>query len=216
MIANPGNPYPEVPHPLTLNDLRVHNVFEEAPEPLSPLALSGMAAVVVLAIGAFVWLDPLHLFTSTDATPPAPAPVASAPAQPSERQDVVAPPTPAPPTKIVEAPVSPPPPVAQAPQVQASAARPRVAATKPEPRGTPTDKIRTAARQASPEEKMAPPVVVTPEEKSAPSASQAKPEEKADVPTVAPMVAPSIPKPIEDTKSAPPAPAASNPPPATE
>jgi len=66
MIENTAHPhpYPEaVPHPSTLNDLRVHNTFDDEPAPTSTVALSGMVLVVILAIAAFVWLDPLHLPT---------------------------------------------------------------------------------------------------------------------------------------------------------
>lgn len=238
MIANPGNPTPEtLPHPFTLNDLRVHNVMDEAPEPTSPLALYGMAAVVVLAIGAFVWMDPLHLFASRDATPPAQDSVSStAPAtvpstetpQAPQGQETVAPVPSVTATKSAEAP-TPPAPLAQAPQVAAPVTRPHIAAAKPESRGTPADKIHTAARKASPEETMAPPVVLSnPEEKSTPPAAQAKPEEKADAPTAAPIVAPAVapstppvvappivapatPKSADDAKSAPKAPASDQP-----
>jgi hypothetical protein len=105
MIANPAIPYPAaVPHPFTLNDLRVHDTIGEKPSSSSSstLTLYGMGLAVVLAIGAFIWLDPLHLFTPTEASLPGPA--------------FIAPLTPAPATKSVAAPIAPVP-LVQAPRV---------------------------------------------------------------------------------------------------
>jgi hypothetical protein len=43
MIANPAIPYPAaVPHPFTLNDLRVHSSIAEEPSSTSALTLSGL------------------------------------------------------------------------------------------------------------------------------------------------------------------------------
>jgi hypothetical protein len=203
MISNSAMPYPgSVPHPFTLNDLRVHNTITEEPSSTSALTLSGLALAVVLAIGAFIWLDPLHLFTPTEASPPAQAFVSSAgPAQPTERQEIIAPLTPIPATKSVEVP-SAPAPVVRAPQVSAPVVRPRAASTRPESRGNPMDKTNATVPQASPKEETAPPALLTkPEEKTAPPALLTKPEEKMD--------APIIPKLGDDTKNAP-KPAATN------
>ena len=74
MIVNPAIPdSTDVPEGFTLNDLRVQNTVEEAPSSASRLTLYGLSLAAVLAIGAFVWLDPLHSSTSTEATAPASA-----------------------------------------------------------------------------------------------------------------------------------------------
>jgi hypothetical protein len=190
MIANPAIPYPGgVPPSFTLNDLRMHDATAEAPSSTSTTstrALSGMGPAVVLAIGAFIWLDPLHLFTPTEASPPAPAIVPSAgSAQPTEKLEIIAPLTPVPATKSVDVPA----PVVRAPQVPAPVIQPRAASIKPESRGTPMDKTNTTVLQPKPEEKTAPPVLLT------------KPEEKTDAPIVLKLG--------DDTKKAP-KPAATN------
>jgi hypothetical protein len=133
MIANPAIPSPvAVPHPFTLNDLRMHTSIAEAPSSTSALTLSGMVLAVVLAIGAFLWLDPLHLFTPTEASQPAPAFVPSPePALSIERQQIITPLTPVPATKSVEVPIAPAL-VVQAPHVLAPVVRPRAANIKPE------------------------------------------------------------------------------------
>jgi hypothetical protein len=169
MIANPVIPSPAAgPHPFTLNDLRVHSSVVEEPSSISALTISGL----VLAIGAFIWLDPLHLFTPTKASPPAPAFVPPAePARLIERQETIAPPTPAPAAKSVEVPVAPAP-LVQAPHVPAPLVRPRGASIEPEFRGNPTDKTNTTVLRATPKEQTVLPVLLT------------KPEEKTDVPIV--------------------------------
>ncbi len=197
MIANPAIPYPAaVPHPFTLNDLRVHSSIAEEPSSPSALTLSGAALAVVLAIGAFIWVDPLRLFTPTEASPPAPASVPLAePARPIERQDIIAPLTPVPAMKSVEVPIAPDP-VVQAPHVPASVVRPRAASIKPESRGNPMNKTNTPILQASPKERTTPPVLLTTsEEGTAPPVLLAKPEAKTDAPIVL--------KPGDDTKNAP-------------
>ena len=197
MIANPAIPYPGgVPHPFTLNDLRVHSVVAEEPSSISSLTLSGLALAVVLAIGAFLWLDPLRWFTPIEASPPAPTVVPSAePARPTERQEIIAPLTPVPATKSVEAPTAPAP-VLRAPQVPALVVRPRAAGIKPESRGNAMDRTNTTVPKASPEENSAPAVLLTkPEDKAAPPVLLTKPEEKTD--------APIAPKLGDDTKAAP-------------
>jgi hypothetical protein len=203
MIANPAIPYPAaVPDPFTLNDLRMHNSIAEEPSSTSALTFSSLVLAVVLAICAFIWLDPLRLFTPTEASPPTPSFVPStAPARPIERQEVIAPLTPVPATKSVEVPIAPAP-VVQAPRVLAPAVRPRAASIKPESRGNPMDKTNTTVLEASPTEKTAPPVLLTkPEEKTAPPVLLTKPEEKTDAPIVL--------KVGDDTKNAP-KPAAAN------
>jgi len=184
MIANPAIPYPAaVPHPFTLNDLRVHSSIAEEPSSTSALTLSGAVLAVVLAIGAFIWLDPMRLFTPTEASSQAPAFVPSAePARPTERQEIIAPLTPVPATKSVEVPIAPAPGV-QAPPVPAPVVLPRAASIKPESRGNPMNKTNTPVLQASPKEKTAPPVLLT------------KPEEKTDAPIVLKLG--------DDTKNAP-------------
>ena len=197
MIANPAIPYPAaVPHPFTLNDLRMHSSIAEEPSSISALTLSGLVLAVVLAIGAFIWLDPLRLFTPTEASPPAPAFVPSAePARPTARQEIIAPLTPVPATKSVEVPIAPAP-VVQAPHVPALVVRPRAASIKPESRGNPMDNTNTTVLQASPKEKTAPPALLTkPEEKTAPPVLLTKPEERTDAPIVLKLG--------DDTKNAP-------------
>jgi hypothetical protein len=169
MIVNPALPSPAA-GPVTLNDLRVHDSIAGEPSSTSAMTFSGLVLAVLLAIGAFMWLDPLHLFTPTEASPPAPAFVPSAePARPIERQEIIAPPTPVPATKSIEIPVAP---VVQAPHVIAPVVRPRAASIKPEARGNPMDKTNTTVIEASPKEKTAPPALLT------------KPEEKTDAPIV--------------------------------
>jgi hypothetical protein len=196
MIANPAIPYPGgVPDSFTLNDLRVHDTIEEKPSSHSTLTLSGMGLALVLAIGAFIWLDPLHLFTPTEASPPAPAIVPSAaPARPTERLEIIAPLTSVPATKSIEVPIVPAP-VVLAPQVPAPVVQPRAASIKPESRGIPMLKTNTTVPQASPKEKTAPPVLTKPEDQMASPALLTKPEEKTDTPIV--------PKVGDDTKNAP-------------
>jgi len=199
MIANPAISYPAaVPHPFTLNDLRVHSPIAEEPAPTSAsvLTVSSLILAAVLAIGAFIWLDPLHLFTPTEVSPPASALVPSAePARPTERQQIIAPLTPVPATKSVEVPTAPGP-VVQAPHVPASAARARAASIKPESRSSPTNKTNATVLQANPKETRAPPVLpAKPEEGTAAPVLLAKPEAKTD--------APIVPKLGDDTKSAP-------------
>jgi hypothetical protein len=203
MIANPAIASPAaVPHPFTLNDLRAHSSIAEEPSSTSALTLSGLVLAVVLAIGAFIWLDPLRLFTPSEATPPTPALVPSAePARPIERQEIIAPPTPVPATKSVEVPTAPAP-VVQAPHVPAPVVRPRAVSIKPESRGNPMDKTNTTVPPASPEEKTAPTVLLTkPEEMAAPPVLLTKPEEKTNAAIVL--------KPGDETKNAP-KPAATN------
>jgi hypothetical protein len=218
MIANSAMSYPAAgPHPATLNDLRVHTpVAEDAPSTsVSPLTISSLVLAAVLAIAAFVWLDPLHTFRRTEASPPAPVSAPSAePARATERQEIVAPLTPVPATKSVEVPIASTP-VAQAPHVPAPAVRPRAASTKPESLGNPKNKTNTTIPQAAPKDKAAAPVLLAkPEEGTAPPVQSAKPEEG-----IAPPVqfakpeektdAPIVPKLGDDTKSVP-KPAAAN------
>jgi len=213
MIANPAIPYPGgVPHPFTLNDLRVHNTTAEEPSSssISALTLSGLVMAVVLAIVAFIWLDPLRLFTPTEATPPAPALVPSAvPARPTESLEIIAPLAPVPATKSVEAPIAAAP-VVRVPQVPVPVVRPRAASIKPESRSVPIDKTYTTVPQASPkEETTTPPALLTkPEEQTTPPPLLIKPEEKTD--------APVVPKVADDTKSAPKPAATSDQAPVTE
>ena len=198
MIANPAIPYPAaVPHPFTLNDLRAHSSIAEEPSSTSAVTRSSVVLAAVLAIGAFIWLDPLHLFRSTESSPPASAIVPSAePARPAARQEIIAPLTPVPATKSVEVPIAPAP-VVQAPHVPATVVRPRAASLKPEPRGNSMDKTNTPVPQV----KTAPPVLLTtPEEKAAPPLLLTNPEEKTDAPIVLKL---------DDTKNAP-KPAATN------
>ena len=118
-------PHPAaVPHPFTLNDLRVHSSMAKEPSSSSVLTLSGRLLAVVLAIGAFVWLDPLRLFTPTEANPPGPA------FTPSARQETIAPPTRAPATKSVAAPLAPVP-VVEAPHASVLVVQRRAASNKP-------------------------------------------------------------------------------------
>ena len=202
MIANPAIPSPAAA-PLTLNDLRAHSSIAEEPSSTSAVTFSGLILAVVLAIGAFIWLDPLRLFTPTEASPPAPAFVPlPEPPRPIERQEIIAPPTPITATKSNELPV-PTAPVVQAPHVLlAPVLRPRATSLKPESRGAPMDKTNTTVLQASPKEQTAPSVLLTtPEEKAAPPLLPTKPEEKTDAPIVLKLG--------DDTKNAP-KPAATN------
>src|SRR5450432_2018141 len=209
MIANPAIPHPAaLPQPFSLNDLRPHSAVAEEPSSTSALNLSGLILAVVLAIGAFIWLDPLHLFSPTEASPPAPAIVPSAePARPIERQEIIAPLAPVPATKSVEAPIAPPP-VVQAPHVPAPVIR-RAANTKPESSGNPMNSTNSTVLKTTPMEKTAPPVLLSkPEEMATPPALPTKPEEKTDAPIIL--------KPADDTANAPKPAAAKDPTPVTE
>jgi hypothetical protein len=172
MIANPAIPDPvSVSPPFTLNDLRVHSSITEEPSSTSALTFSGLALAVVLAIGVFIWLDPLRLFTPTEASPPAPAIAQSAePARPIERLEVIAPQTPGPAAKSVVVPIAAAP-VVQVPKTSPLVVRSRAASINPEARGNPMDKTNTTVLPAkSSKENAAPPVLLT------------KPEEKTDAP----------------------------------
>jgi hypothetical protein len=190
MIANPGVPYPgAAPQHFTLNDLRVHETFEEEPSSTSALVW-GLLLAAALAIGAFVWLDPLRLFTSTNAGPPAPSVASAEPARPTETQGTVAPLATAPAMKPLEAPITQAPAV-QAPTCAAPLALPRAANAKPEARSKQMDKTNTTVAQASPKTasaapkpgtKTAPTAVLTEPEKTAAPTLLTKAEEKTDAP----------------------------------
>ena len=204
MIANPAIPSPAAA-PLTLNDLRAHSSIAEEPSSTSAMTFSGLILAVVLAICAFIWLDPLRLFTPTEASPPAPAFVPSAePPRPIERQEIVTPPTPITATKSNEIPV-PTAPVVQAPHVLlAPVLRPRAASLKPESRGNLMDKTNTTVLQASPKQQTAPSVLLTSRRKRRRHLCcrcWTKPEEKTDAPIALKLG--------DDTKNAP-NPAATN------
>jgi hypothetical protein len=196
MIANSATPYPGDPHPFTLNDLRVQNTVPDVPSTTSTLTLAGVAVAAALAIGAFVWADPLHWFTPHEASQPTPAVAPSGvAARPTESQEITAPLTPVPPTKSVEAPIAPAP-TARAPQAAAPVVQPRAASIKPESRRTPADKTNTKLAQASTNEKTAPPALT-------------RPEEQATPPVLERTDAPIVPKVADDTKNTP-KPAATN------
>ena len=188
MIANPVIPPPAaVPHPFTLNDFRVRSPIAEETSSMSARTFSGLVLAVVLALGGFIWLDPLHLFTPTEATAPAKAFVPPAePAPLSDRRQISAPLTPAPTTKSDEMPIAPAP-VVQVPHVAAPVVRPRAASIKPESSGNPTDKTTTTVLQASPEEETA--------EQTALPTLLTKPDERTNVPIAAKLG--------DDTKNAP-------------
>lgn len=216
MIVNPAIPdSTDVPHPASLNDLRVQNTVEEPPSTSSRLTLYGLSLAAVLAIGAFIVLDPLHSSAPTTATAPASTVVSSAgPAQPAERQEIIAPLTTAPATKSVEAPVAPAP-VVRAPQVPAPVVRSPAASAKSESRSNTAGKTNTTVAQAKTtppaltKEMTAPPVLLSkPEETAAPSTLATKPEETP--------AAPIVPKASDDTKSAPKPAATADPTPAPE
>ena len=205
MIANPDIPCRSgAPDSFTLNDLRVQTIVEE-PSRISALTVAGLALAAGLAIGGVIWLDPLQLFTRTEASAPTQAFVPSTePARPAERQEIVA--TTVPATKSVEAPVAPAP-VARTPEVAAPVVQPRASSGKPEARGgSPDNKHVTVAR--APKESAAPPVLLSkPEATTAPSALPIETER-----TTAPPVltkpeqttdAPIGPKVGDDTRNAP-------------
>jgi hypothetical protein len=197
MIANPAIPNPAaVPRPFTLNDLRLHTSISQEPSSTPALPLYGLALAVALAIGVFIWLDPMRLFAPTEASPPARAIIPFAePRRPIERLNITAPPTPVPATNSVEMPIAPAP-VVQAPHVSTPVVRPRPAIIKPESRGNQMDKTNTTVLQASPKETNAPAVLLTkPEETPAPPVLLNKPEDKTDAPIVL--------KPGEEGKNAP-------------
>lgn len=185
MIANSASPYPEdISHPFTLNDLRVQNTVPDAPSSGFALALAGVVLAAILAIGAFLWLDPLHWFTRAEPSPPTQATVPSGDAAPpTESQPTIAPLTPDPAAKSVEAPIAPEP-AAQAPQ--APAVQPRAANIKPDSRRNPAAKTNsnTKIAQANTSESTAPQALTRSEETTAPPALLTKPDEKADAPIV--------------------------------
>jgi len=210
MIANPAIPSPvSVPHAFTLNDLRPHSAVAEVPSSTSVLNVSGLVLAVVLAIGAFIWLDPLHLFSPTEASPPAPAIVPPAePARQIERQEIMAPMTPVPATKSVEVPIAPAPAV-QAPHVSVPVVHPRAANAKSESGRNPIDSTNSTVLKTTPMETTAPPVPLSkPEEMATPPALPIKPAEKLDTSIVA--------KPTDDTGNAPKPAATKDPTPVTE
>ena len=210
MIANPAIPSPaSVPLPFTLNDLRLHSAVAVEPSSNSALNLSGLVLAVVLAIGAFIWLDPLHLFSPTEATPPAPAIVPSAePARTIERQEMIAPLPSVPATKSVEAPITPAP-VVQAPHVIAPVVRPRAANTTPQSSDKSRDSTNSTVLKATPMETTAPPVLMSkPEELITPPFLPVKPAEKLDTSIIA--------KPTDDIGNAPKPAVAKDPAPVTE
>jgi len=227
MIANSANPYPQdVPSSFTLNELRVQNTVADIPSSGSALTVAGVAAAVVLAITAFVWIDPLHLHLLAPTVATSPTPPTSVPkersAQPTESQEITAPLAAAPAPKSVEAPAAPaltapaltapapmaPAPVAQAPQLPAPVIQPRAAGAKPSSPRSPTAKSNTNTRiaQNSTSEITAPPALSTPEERAAPPVL-AKPEEKNDAPIVPKVGEGTVnaPKPATTNDQAPPA-----------
>jgi len=203
MIENTVHSYHEaVPHPFTLNDLRVHNTFDDEPAPTFPVALSGVALLVILAIGAFVWLDPLHLLTPTEVSAPAPVSASTSipsaePARPTERQETIAQLAPAPATKSIEVPSAPASAI-QAPQVPAQVVRPRGAGIKSEPGPKSVDKPSTMARRTSPEEtKALPALTATPEDKPA------QPVQMPEAPTTPKVGDSNSPKPASTNNQTP-------------
>ena len=175
MIANPA-----IPHPYTLNDVRVHSSIAEEPSSTSALTVSGLAVAALLAIGMFIWLDPLRLLTPIEESPPTRAIVPSAePARPTERQAIIAPLTPVPATKSIEVPIATAPAI-QASHIPAPAARPRAAGNKPN-----LDKTNTTVLETSPKEMTAPPVLLSkPEQEMAPPVPVIKTEQATDAPIV--------------------------------
>ncbi len=175
MISNPAMSYPAtVPRQFTLNDLRVRSYAAEEKSSNSALGVSGMVLVAVLAIGAFVMLDPLALFVPSDAKPaasPSSAFVpATEPARPAAMKEIiVAQPAAVPAMKSIEEPVVTTP-VVQAPRVSAPAVRHSSSSITPKSRSNPAAKTDSTVIQASPEEKAVLPLLLT------------KPEEKMDAP----------------------------------
>jgi hypothetical protein len=194
MIANPAISHPgTVPRHFTLNDLRLRRYTAEEPSSNSALTVSGLVLAAVLAIGAFVLLDPFALFAPAEvklAAPESPSFVPSTePARPAMKEIIIAPQPAVPATKSVEVAAAPAAAIVQAPRVPAPVARHRSSTVTPESRSNLANKTDTKVLQASPEVKAAPPAILI------------KPEEKMD--------APIAPNRVDEVKEAP-KPAATN------
>lgn len=173
MIANPAMSYPtSVPRQFTLNDFRVRSYVAEDKSSNSTLTVSGVVLVVVLALGAFVSLDPLALFVPPEAKPASPAFVPSTePARQPAMKEIIAPQPAVPVMKPIEEPAVTTP-MVQTPHASAGAVRNRSGSKTPESRTNRMDKKDTTVLPATPEVKSAPPVLL------------AKPEEKTEAPIV--------------------------------
>jgi hypothetical protein len=189
MITNPAIPHPATAiGQFTLNDLRLHSYPAEEKSSNSALGVSGLVLVAVLAIGAFVMLDPLALFAPPEpkaAVPTSAAFVPSAePAMPAAVKEIIVAQPIVPAMKsIEEAAVTTP--AVQAPRASAPAVRHSSASIAPKSRNNPAAKKDTTVLQASPKEKVALPELLTePAEKTAPPVLLTKPEEKTDAPIV--------------------------------
>ncbi|MEP6998157.1 MAG: hypothetical protein ABI900_10925 [Betaproteobacteria bacterium] len=205
MIASPAVSHPAIsPLPSTLDDLRMHNHphgIEDGAEAKSSnftLAVSGIALMVTIVLGAFLVFDPLGMFSAHDAKSVAPitpsSAVLTAPAIPAPVNELIAPqqtlPTPnATKTPAVATPA------AQTPRASAPAAPHRAANGAAESR-----RKTTAKSEAAP--------IVIPDDKTAPSVLPMNPEVKAEPPAPAPSV--------NDAVSDAPKPAASIQPPAAK
>lgn len=137
-----------VQRPVTLNDLRVRSYITEHATSNSAVALSGMILVAVLAVGAFVMVDPLGMYSSPNPAPAAPAHVAPvAPAAPALTNEIVLRPLPATIAKSVEPPAAQAPaartPVTRAPAARAPAAKRGSSTATSETRNN-TEEVRAA------------------------------------------------------------------------
>ena len=175
MIANSATPYPPgAPHRFTLNDLRVQNTVPDAPSSTSAMTVAVVGSAVVLAIGAFAWVDPLHLHLLRQ--PKLPRNGSIRPSRENLRsttqsQELAAPLAPVPATKSAEAPIAPAP-EARGPQPPAPVVQPRAASISRNPSAIQRpDKDQYKGRQGSTNEKMASLTLTKPEEKATPPVS---------------------------------------------
>ncbi|MBK8741579.1 MAG: hypothetical protein IPM02_19580 [Betaproteobacteria bacterium] len=192
MISNPALPFPgSAPRqvrPRTLNDFRVAGYVAEPRPANAAVNVSGFVLFSVLAMGAFVMLDPFGMFGPGEVTTSSPASPAvilqTKPAEPVMKQ-IIAPQATAPAARsdgeiaatakvarapIAHAPVAPP--IVQADRAPAITVQRRAGASAPESRVKPTNRAAEPIVRSALEEQAALPAIVL------------KPEAQADAPVI--------------------------------
>ncbi len=198
MIANPAISHRAIsPRLFTLDTLRMHpHGIEDGAEEKSSnfrVAVSGMALMMTIVVGAFLVFDPLGMFSVHDAKSVAPIPhssaVLAAPAIPAPVDELLTPQQTFSTPNAIKTPAVPTP-AAQAPRVSAPAATHRAA------------NIAAGSRGKTPAKAEAAPIV-TPDDKIAPSILLMNPEVKAEPPAPAPSLNDAVsdaPKPALNTQ----------------